>query len=88
MYITNCTRPDIAYTISKLSRFTNNQNQTHQMAMKCVLGYLKHTHHYDFHYNKYHAVIEGYNDSNWIIGLNEVKSTSDYVFTLGGGANS
>ena len=29
MYIMNCTRPDIAYAISKLSRFTSNPNQTH-----------------------------------------------------------
>ena len=29
MYIMNCTRPDIACAISKLSRYTSNSNQTH-----------------------------------------------------------
>ena len=88
MYIMNCTRPDIACAISKLSRYTSNPNQTHWMAMKRVLGYLKWTQHYALHYNKYPAVIEGYSDANWITGSNDVKSTSGYVFILGGGAVS
>ncbi|PHT76704.1 hypothetical protein T459_20226 [Capsicum annuum] len=29
---------------------------------------------------------EGYSDANWITGSNEVKSTSGYVFTIGGRA--
>ncbi|KAF3675558.1 hypothetical protein FXO38_04703 [Capsicum annuum] len=33
-------------------------------------------------------VLEGYSDANWITGSNEVKSTSGYVFTIGGGAVS
>ncbi|PHU25293.1 hypothetical protein BC332_03625 [Capsicum chinense] len=88
MYIMNCTRPDIACAISKLSRYTSNPNKTHWMAMKTVLGYLKYTQNYALHYNKYPAVLEGYSDANWITGSNEVKSTSGYVFTIGGGAVS
>ena len=64
MYIMNCTRPDIACAISKLSRYTSNPNQIHWMAMKRVLGYLKWTQHYALNYNKYSAVIEGYSDAN------------------------
>ena len=88
MYIMNCTRPDIACTISKLSQYTSNPNQTHWMAMKRVLGYLKWTQHYALHYNKYPAAIDGYSDANWITGSNDVKSTSGYVFILGGEAVS
>ncbi|KAF3683239.1 PP2A regulatory subunit TAP46 [Capsicum annuum] len=33
-------------------------------------------------------VILGYSDANWITGSTEVKSTSKYVFTVGGGAVS
>ncbi|XP_070042462.1 secreted RxLR effector protein 161-like [Nicotiana tomentosiformis] len=88
MYIMNCTRPDIACAVSKLSRYTSNPDQTHWMTMKRVLGYLKHTQDYVLHYNKYHAVIEGYSDANWITGSSETKSTSRYMFTIGGGAVS
>ena len=58
------------------------------MAMKRVLGYLKHTQDFSLHYKKYPVVIKGYNDANWITGSNEVKSTSGYVFTLSGVAVS
>ncbi|KAF3683836.1 hypothetical protein FXO38_00569 [Capsicum annuum] len=58
------------------------------MAMKRVLGYLKYAQNYALHYNKYPAVIEGYSDANWITGSNEVKSTSGYIFIIGGGAFS
>jgi hypothetical protein len=29
MYITNCTRPDIAYAVGRLSRYTSNPNNEH-----------------------------------------------------------
>ena len=56
--------------------------------MKRVLGYLDDTQNYVLHYNKYPAVLEGYSDANWITGSTETKSTSGYVFTIGGGAIS
>ena len=85
VYIINCTQPDITYALRKLIRFTSNPNQTHWMAMKRVLGYLTYTQHYALHYNKYYAVIEEYSDANWITGSNNIKSTSGYMFILGGG---
>ena len=33
---------------------------------------------------RYPAVLEGYSDDNWISDSNDTKSTSGYVFTLGG----
>ena len=56
--------------------------------MNRVLGYLKDTQHYTLHYNKYHVVIEGYSDPNWITESNEVKFASGYILTLNGGAVS
>jgi hypothetical protein len=32
--------------------------------------------------------LEGYSDSNWISDADEIKATSGYIFTLGGGAVS
>ena len=37
-------------------------------------------------YSGFPAVLEGYSDANWISDSDETKSTSGYVFTLGGGA--
>ena len=43
---------------------------------------------YGIHYTGYPKVLEGYSDSNWISDADEIKATSGYVFTLGGGAVS
>ena len=59
MYVMNCTRPDIACAVSKLSRFTVSPNENHWKAMKRLLGYLKHTQDYALHYTEYPAVLEG-----------------------------
>jgi hypothetical protein len=43
---------------------------------------------YGIHYSGYPKVLEGYSDSNWISDADEIKATSGYVYTLGGGAVS
>ena len=85
MYVMNCTRPDIACAINKLSRYTSNPNHNHWLAMKRVLEYLDDTQNYALHYNRYPAVLEGYTDANWITGSTEIKFTSGYVFNISGG---
>ena len=88
MYVMNCTRPNIAYAVSKLSRYTSNLGSDHWKAIVRVLRYLKYTQNYGLHYSKYPAVLEGYYDANWISDTKDSKSTSGYLFTLGGGAMS
>ena len=88
MYIMNCTRPDLAYSISRLSRYSSNPGRDHWNALIRVLRYLKHTMNYGLHYTQYPPVLEGYSDANWISGSTDSKSTSGYVFTLGGAAMS
>ena len=43
MYVMNCTCPDIAYAVSKLSRYTSNPGPDHWKAIVRVLRYLKYT---------------------------------------------
>ena len=85
MYVMNCTRPDIVYAVSKLSRYTSNPGPDHWKAIVRVLRYLKYTQNYGSHYSKYPAVLEGYCDGNWISDTKDSKSTRGYLFTLGGG---
>ena len=88
MYVMNYTRPDIAYAVSKLSRYTSDPGPDHWKAIVRVLRYLKYTQNYGLHYSKYPAILEGYCDANWISDTKHSKSTSGYLFTLGGGAVS
>ena len=39
---------------------------------------------YGILYNGFPAILEGYNDANWIFDSNEMKSTSGYLFTFHG----
>ena len=59
MYLMSCTRPDIAYTVSKLSRYTSNPGADHWKAIVRVLRYLRYTRSYGLHYTRYPAVLEG-----------------------------
>ncbi|XP_074289349.1 secreted RxLR effector protein 161-like [Silene latifolia] len=88
MFLINCARPDIAYAISRLSRYTHNFNAEHWNALHCLLKYLKGTIDLSLHYGKFRAVLEGYCDANWVSRNDEMCSTSGYVFTLGGGVIS
>ena len=86
MYLTSCTRPDIAQAVKKLSRYTSNPAHNHWKVIVRVLRYLRETSKYGLHYERYPAVLEGYNDANWISDTVDTKSTSGFIFTLGGAA--
>nr|GEZ00526.1 retrotransposon-related protein [Tanacetum cinerariifolium] len=73
---------------SLLSRHTSNPSNTHWKAMARVLHYLRYSRDYGLHYDRHPAVIEGYSDANWISDIKDSRSTSGYVFTLGGAAIS
>ena len=88
MYLASATRPDISFAMSKLSRFVSKPGDDHWHALERVMRYLKGTASYGIHYTGYPRVLEGYSDSNWISDADEIKATSGYVFTLGGGAVS
>jgi hypothetical protein len=88
MYLASATRPDISFAVSKLSRFTSNPGDDHWHALKHVMHYLVGTMEYGIHYSGFPAVLEGYNDANWISDLGKLYATSGYVFTLGGAAVS
>ena len=76
MYLMNCTRPDIAYAISKLSRYTSNPDEDHWKAIIRVLSYLRFTGDYGLNFTRYPAVLEGFCDANWISDTKYSKSTS------------
>lgn len=60
MYIANCTRPNIAYSVNRLSRYTSNPRKDHWKAIVRVLGYLNFTQNDGLHFTGYPPVLEGY----------------------------
>ena len=60
----------------------------HWKAIAKVLGYLKKNINLGLFYNNFPVVFEGYTDASWITSANDNKSTSGWVFLLGGGVVS
>ncbi|KAK6142511.1 hypothetical protein DH2020_022859 [Rehmannia glutinosa] len=87
VYLT-ITRPDIAYAVHIVSRFTSNPSHEHWKALTKVLKYLKYTLEYGLYYSRYSVVLEGYSDASWILDSKDSYSTSGYIFIIGGCAVS
>jgi hypothetical protein len=88
MYAIHCTRLDVAFAINRLSRYTSNPSAAHWKAIARVLGYLKKTKDVGLYYSGYPAKLEGYSNANEVTSVGDNKSTSGWIFTLGGGAIS
>lgn len=85
MYAAVCTRPDISYAVMKLSQFLNDPGMGHWIAAKRILRYLKGTLSYGPIYAAGMECISGFADADWGGDVDQRKSTSGFVFTLGGG---
>jgi hypothetical protein len=88
MYAMTSTRPDIAFAVGKLSRYTSNPSSHHWAAVLRTLKYLKGTKNLALTYSGKPSVLEGYSDASWITNIEDHSSTSGWVFLLGGGAIS
>jgi ATP-binding cassette subfamily B (MDR/TAP) protein 1 len=91
MYLMICTRPDIALAMGKVSRYMSNPGKIHWEAVKWILRYLKGTTDFGLVFDsKLHNAksVIGYVDADYGQDLDGRKSTTGYVFTLGGGCIS
>ncbi|XP_021986165.1 uncharacterized mitochondrial protein AtMg00810-like [Helianthus annuus] len=86
IYLTH-SRPDLAYSVSIVSRFMQVPSKIHWGAERRILRYVACTTGFGIWYNK-GAKIElvGYTDSDWASCIDDRKSISASVFFLGSGA--
>jgi hypothetical protein len=91
MYLMVCTRPDLAFTLSVLSRFMHpsKTKQAHWKAARRVLHYLKRTTQWTLTIGGTgEPRLQGYCDSSWGDDKEGRRSTLGYCFSLGMGAIS
>jgi hypothetical protein len=88
MYAMLCTRPDICFAVSMVSRYQSNLGPAHWRAVKRILWYLRGTIDHALCYHGGDLRLTGYSDANWASDKDERKSISGYAFILGGGAVS
>ena len=87
MYAQVCTRPDIAFAVGTLGQ--SNPGIDHWKAAKKVIRYLQGTKDYELMYRRTSNLkVVGYSDSDFAGCVDSCKSTSGYIFILGGGAIS
>lgn len=85
IHASQCTRPDIAQAVASVSRYNKNPGPGHWTAVKRIFRYLKGTASKKLVFRKTGSFIPlGYCDSNWGNDLDDGRSTSGYVFLLGG----
>ena len=88
MYVMLRTRPDICYSVGILSRYQSNLGREHWTGVKHILKYLRVMRDYMIVYHGDELDLIGYIDSDFQLDADLRKSTSGYVFTLGGAAVS
>ncbi|KAE8251482.1 hypothetical protein A4X13_0g3976 [Tilletia indica] len=90
-YLAQGTRPDLAYAVSTLGKFSSDPSSLHLIAAKRVLRYLRKTSGAKLAFGgrkDEELQMEGFVDSDWAADRDDRRSTSGFVFTIGGGAVS
>ncbi|CAI7861508.1 unnamed protein product [Closterium sp. NIES-54] len=91
MYLTTCTRPDVAYPLSILARYVapGRHRQEHMAAAKRVLRYLCSTSGIGLVLGgRRPVVLTGHADASWVDDLATQRSSQGYTFSLGSGSVS
>nr|KYP65207.1 Retrovirus-related Pol polyprotein from transposon TNT 1-94 [Cajanus cajan] len=84
MYAMVCTRPDIAHAVRVVSGFMSNLGRKHWEAVKWLLRYLKGISKIALCLSKNDVILEGYSDVD-VGGCSDTrKSTTGFVFIVGG----
>ena len=88
MYAMLCSRQDVAYALSVMSRFKANPGERHWEAEKCILKYLRRTKDLFLVYGGEELKVQGYTELSFQSDPNDSRSTFGFLFTLNGGAVS
>ena len=87
MYAMTCTRPDVAFVLSMVSRYQGNPGKAHWIAVKNILKYLRRTKEWFLVLGGSDDLkVRGYSDAGFQTDRDNYRSQSGWVFTLNGGA--
>ena len=85
MYLAVGTRPDIAFAVQTLSRYSNKPNSTHWTGIKRIFRYLQGSDGLGIAYSGNGEIqLMGYSDADWGSNKDDRKSISGYTFLIGG----
>ncbi|XP_019416437.1 PREDICTED: uncharacterized protein LOC109327732 [Lupinus angustifolius] len=79
------TRPDLSFSINKLSQFMHQPTQIHFQQLKRILRYIKLTFNFGLQLKKPpHLHLHAFSDADWGSNLDDMTSTSAFVIYFGG----
>ena len=82
LYLT--ARPDISYNVGVCARYQANPKESHMIALKRIVKYVKTTTNFGVWYSKgTNDVLARYSYANWAKNANDRKSTSGGCFYMG-----
>ncbi|WAQ84758.1 hypothetical protein PtA15_5A331 [Puccinia triticina] len=87
LWASQCTRPDVAFAVNRLSQFLRDPSDSHWRAALRVLHYLVSTKHLRLRLGG-SLTCAGFSDSDWAEDRHDRRSTSAYTYRLGDGAIS
>ncbi|KAL0346573.1 UNVERIFIED_CONTAM: Retrovirus-related Pol polyprotein from transposon TNT 1-94 [Sesamum calycinum] len=92
MYLANNTRPDIAFSVNLLARYSSTPTKRHWNGVKHILRYLRGTSDMGLYFerpeNAKATNLVGYSDAGYLSDPHKAISQSGYVFMYGGTAIS
>ena len=80
LYLADCTRPDIVFSINLLTRFSSTPTRRHWNGVKHILRYLRGTTNFGLFYSK-ESTLKGYADFGYLSDTHKASSQTGYVFT-------
>jgi len=86
MYLMLCTRPDLAFAVGVLSKFSSNPPIHHMKAAEQLLRYISKTQDWGLHFGPFaegtHPIPFVFSDADWASNKETRKSTSAYLCTI------
>ena len=89
MYLANCTRPDIAFSVNLLARYSSSPTRRHWNGIKHILRYLRGTTDMGLFYSRESKQqLLGYADAWYLSDPHKGRSQTGYVFNYNGTTTS
>ena len=86
MYLILCTRPDLAFTLGKLSKFSSNPSSIHMKALKRLLRYICKTRDHSLHFWPFDLTSKNtpymFSNADWAGDKDKRRSTGAYICTI------
>ena len=83
MYVMVCSRPDLAYAVSVVSRYMEKTSKEHWKAIQRIMRYLHGSSSVCLQFGRTRDGVAGYVDSDYARDLDKRRSLTGYMFTIG-----